>query len=1257
MIMRRIILLATFVTLMVGITSSLRAGDWPMWRYDAGRSAASRDDLPKQLALHWVRHYDQRVQAWDDPLNLDLMQYDKVFEPVVLRDRVFVGFNDSDKVVALGVGTGQEVWAFYTDGPVRFPPAGSKENLFFTSDDGYLYCVQAADGTLVWKLRGGPSERKVLGNRRVISIWPARGGPVVRDGTVYFAASVWPFMGTFIYAVDAANGKVQWVNDETGAQYIKQPHSAPAFAGVAPQGALVATKDFLLVPGGRSVPAAFDRKSGQLRYFHINDGGKGTGGSLVMADDSAFYVHTRGRGVRRIELESGVKSDVTMNEPVLAKDTVYTATDKAVMELDSEQKVKWQLDVDGSGDLIRAGSRLYAAGKDSIVAISLPRDGQPASVVWSLPVDGRVLRLVAGAGKLLAVTEDGRILAYGAVEPDRPVAEYHAPSSPALAEVDSDIRNTLRSHDADQGYALCYGVDDGGFLDRLLASTGLHVIAVEPDILKVERMRERYDAAGIYGKRVVVHQGDPLTFHAPPYIANLVAVGKSQAAAYATPEYLKAMYASVRPYGGLLWIPLAGDEQSKIAQLLQEGLLDRAKLVASPSRLLVIREDALPGSAPWTHQNGNIANTIKSDDQRVKLPLGVLWFGGNSNMDILPRHGHGPPPQVIGGRQIIQGINSLSARDVYTGRVLWKRLFEDLGTYDIYYDETYADTPLDTAYNQVHIPGANARGTNYVATDDRVYLIQRNRCQVLDPRSGDTIQVIALPPGADGSAPGQWTYIGVYDDILLAGTEFANYTRRLEGVQYKPEKKKGTAWSPDWFGSLGLVAFNRYSGEVLWKADAMHSFLHNGIVAGNGRVYVLDKLPKSVEDQLARRGQSHPDTYRLVAMDVRSGDVLWETSHEVFGTWLGYSAEHDILLQAGAAASDRSPDEVDCGMITYRGQDGSPIWKQMDLKYAGPCILYHDRIITNSRSNASTSGVFSLLDGSPVRIANPITGKDEPWQYLRTYGCNTAVASEHLLTFRSGAAGYYDLSAQCGVGNLGGFRSGCSSNLIAADGVLNAPDYTRTCTCGYQNQTSLGLIHMPDVETWTVSQLGGLDDAGWLQRIGINRGAPGDRRADDGTVWFEYPLVADDSIPVTIAVVGNGMETFRRHASAAQGAGPAWVASSGVRNVNLVSILLQKMTGGEANGQNPPTYTLRLHFAEPDDLAAGERVFDVALQGQTVLKDFDVVKQADGRMRGIVKEFRGVKLMGYLTIALTAKVGQKHGPILSGIELIAEKET
>ena len=189
---------------------------------------------------------------------------------------------------------------------------------------------------------------------------------MVRDGTVYFAASIWPFMGTFIYALDAESGTVQWVNDSTGAQYIKQPHSAPSFAGVAPQGALVATESLLLVPGGRSVPAVFDRASGEQRYFELNAGGKGTGGSFVAADQQHFYVHTRVKGTRAFHLADGVKTAFQPNEPVLAGDRIYFAETEdgqhSVRAFSSDHEELLEIAADGRGDLILAGNQLYAAG-------------------------------------------------------------------------------------------------------------------------------------------------------------------------------------------------------------------------------------------------------------------------------------------------------------------------------------------------------------------------------------------------------------------------------------------------------------------------------------------------------------------------------------------------------------------------------------------------------------------------------------------------------------------------------------------------------------------------------------------------------------------------------------------------------------------------------------------------------------------------------------------------------------------------------
>ena len=1200
-----------FSAISLCLGSSLSAEDWPMWRYDAEHRAASPENLPGELQHQWTLKLSPREQVWDDPLNHDLMSYDRIFEPIVLGDLMFVTFNDSDKVVAYNTADGSQSWSFYTDGPVRLPPVGHESNVYITSDDGFLYCLDAETGALRWKFAGGPSPLKVLGNKRLISAWPARGGPVIRDGQVYFAASIWPFMGTFIYSLNADTGAVNWVNDSTGAQYIKQPHSAPSFAGVAPQGTLVATDKYLLVPGGRSVPAAFDRSTGKFMHFEINAGGKGHGGSFVIANGSEYFVHTRERGVCSYDVADGKKDSFTCSEPVLTPDYLYTSHhtgEKMIQVFDSKKKQVWSIKADGTGDLIKAGNRLFAGGMNSLTAIDLSDSGHEGVPAWTLKVEGNIKRLLVANGKLFAVTLDGQIMAFGSSpHSDRTIVpETQKPVATAAARAAKFLEQT-NSRD---GYCLWYGIDDIELLESVLTGSDLRIIAVDADAKKVAQLRRRFDAAGLYGDRITIHQGTPATFKAPPYIAHLVHVSPS--VGQLTEGELTSLYNSVRPYGGALSLDPA------VRELVDTADLKRGKITENDSELIVFREGALPDSADWTHQYGDIANSVKSDDSRLKLPLGVLWFGGSSNANVLPRHGHGPPEQVIGGRMFIEGINSISARDVYTGRVLWIRHFDDLGTFGIYYNETYKDTPLDPAYNQKHIPGANGRGANYVATEDAIYLAIDDGCHILDPQTGETKRIIRLTKSSGQSEAPKWGFIGIYEDVLIGGKGFANFSQK-----YAADGEAVVPSIEDYSASAGLVGFDRHTGEKLWEIPALHSFLHNGIVAGDGRIHCLDKLPKSAEDKIKRRGRDVPDTYRILTVDSRTGKELWADNKDIFGSWLSYSKKHDILLQAGAKASDRLKDEVSQGMITYRGKSGDIIWQRRDLSYSGPCILHNELIIANAdqhsnkKDKGNISTVFSLLDGSDQTVLNPITGVDEPWRIVRGKGCNSIIASENFLTFRDGAASYYDLENPTGIGSFGGFKSGCTANLIVANGVLNAPDYTRTCSCSYQNQTSLALVHMPDVELWTSSLLGGSDKGtGSISRIGFNLGAPGDRQSSAGTMWLDHPSVGGSSPSVTIEVAGEGLEYFRQHTSAIKGSDLPWVMASGVRNVQSITIRPETKSGSASNSSDPGTIVAD-HSSDTGEESADGKV-------NITSSDLEMTKDKSEQLVGI--RFRDVEL-------------------------------
>ncbi|MFP3904474.1 MAG: PQQ-binding-like beta-propeller repeat protein, partial [Armatimonadota bacterium] len=154
--------------------------DWPMWRYDAGRSGASPAELPENLQVQWTRDLPPPRPAFPPAVRPRLC-FDKTYRPVAADGLLFVPSMVTDSVTAYDLDTGAERWRFYADGPVRLAPAVHRGSVYFVSDDGYLYCLDAGTGQMLWRYTPLPvsrREQRLLGDGRMISRWPARGGPV-----------------------------------------------------------------------------------------------------------------------------------------------------------------------------------------------------------------------------------------------------------------------------------------------------------------------------------------------------------------------------------------------------------------------------------------------------------------------------------------------------------------------------------------------------------------------------------------------------------------------------------------------------------------------------------------------------------------------------------------------------------------------------------------------------------------------------------------------------------------------------------------------------------------------------------------------------------------------------------------------------------------------------------------------------------------------------------------------------------------------
>ncbi len=528
------------VSLLANLMCELIAADWPTYRMDAARSGYTSEPLPNQMCQRWVfRAPHAPAPAWPSS---ERMRFDVVFEPIIVGKLVIFGSSADDKVYALDSQTGSVQWTFFSDGPIRFAPAAWHDRLFVASDDGWLYALTLADGHLLWKHRTGPNDRKMLGNDRVISHWPARGGPVVLGDTVYYAAGIWPSDGVAIAALSAETGKPVWINTTAGGIEMPQPHGgAVAKSGVAPQGYCVADASRLFVPTGRAVPAAFDRADGHFLYYQLQTNQQ-RGGSFATIVGSFLY-----NDGCLFDPETGLLS-ARVGLGTLA------VTPKGIVRAEGASLAEYHwVDLqrpDRKGKLIKTralqSDRLISCPKDVLALIVTGSDaicGEDGSVCaidysrqrnrwWSHDVEGRALALAYADGKLIVSTDRGVIHCFA--DDPKPVSptvdspnDGLAAGKPETAPWSRAAVAILEKTKSGEGYCVDWGCGRGELALELARRSKLRIIAVDSDAKNVAAARDLLDKAGLYGNRVSVHLADLEQADYPSRFANLVVSARS----------------------------------------------------------------------------------------------------------------------------------------------------------------------------------------------------------------------------------------------------------------------------------------------------------------------------------------------------------------------------------------------------------------------------------------------------------------------------------------------------------------------------------------------------------------------------------------------------------------------------------------------------------------------------------------------------------------------------------------------------------
>jgi outer membrane protein assembly factor BamB len=166
--------------------------DWPTYRQNNARSGYSDQSLVADLGKSWDLELGGRLSAL-----------------TIADGKTFVSQIDAHTLHALDAATGKPLWHFIAGARIDSPPTYWQGRVYFGGQDGWVYCLRAADGALVWRFQAAPNARRHAALEQIESVWPVHGSVLVENGTVNCVAgrSVFLDMGLRFLRLDALTGK------------------------------------------------------------------------------------------------------------------------------------------------------------------------------------------------------------------------------------------------------------------------------------------------------------------------------------------------------------------------------------------------------------------------------------------------------------------------------------------------------------------------------------------------------------------------------------------------------------------------------------------------------------------------------------------------------------------------------------------------------------------------------------------------------------------------------------------------------------------------------------------------------------------------------------------------------------------------------------------------------------------------------------------------------------------------------------------
>jgi outer membrane protein assembly factor BamB len=1227
-----------------------RGEDWPTYRHDRLRTAVTSEKLKLPLAKSWTFRSRQSADApkpTQPPHMVGFPECSQFVLPMIAAGgAVFFSDAQDGRVVCLDAATGKTRWQFVASAAVNRTPMFWQGKIYAASDDGHVYCLDAASGKLVWKFQAAPTDRQFLAYGKMVSVWPVRTDVLVDKGVAYFAAGLFPHEGTFLYGIDANTGKLLWRNGtqaENGGQL-----------SLAPGGHLYVTGRDIWVPKdfrGYSHPYY-----GSPTPFLRADGRFVNGFGSSKEDDP-----------ERPKIEGGVWHKSFLSLLGVVKDGVryIGASAWKVEGEEKKREILWQhatpdrwVDADSGigvrmkgtpvifrydpdlSTLVFAGDTLFHSAfdqdpKKGVGSGIYARDPKTGKILWSVEIPERANQLMVAGGRLFVGTRRGTIYSFAAA--GTPVIADRVEKTEAVAATDDTgqqwaaaVKTIIAQTGVKEGYAVVLDCNSGQLAAELAQRTKLNVIAVFSDPAAAAKAREAYCRANLHLTRIV-------TWTAPPdavlpyssFFADLI-VSESAVLGGDLPANVAELMRLQKPIRG---IALIGGKQSPEALkkwTTATKQKDWQAIDSAGSWAKRTRPRLVDGGA-WTHMFGDAGNTGCSHDGVLKPPLGVAWYGAPQ---IQQPGGH--TALIIDGILVVPQPNALEACDQYTGRRLWR---------------------LD----------AGSVGVSIAASGKHVYTKIAHVLAQLDLLTGKEVASYLTAFGKEH--PWGWYAVSEDGKTVYGAAGGGLFATEMESGKGNIRWAIGGPKAKDADKIGGMIAMN--NGRI---------FILGGAASDAQRAVAIAQMREWMKTQSKAMREEYEkqikdrDIRELIAVDAASGKIVFRRGVDVSncgGKWMrptgfgskrhynphvmmGMYAHNGVVVIASESKADKGWQVWNSGGYQVRGctaidgQSGKLLWYKFTNHRTRPVII--------DDTLHAEPWAFDLRTGKKKTRLHPITGEEADWAWCRSdKQCGIFSASKHFLFGRNKGFGYKDLLNDEGLYTFWHSRSNCFVDHVSGGGLMIKPPQAIYCKCEWSLPFTVAMGQVTNLPAAApmFAQPGRTLP---VKHLRLDFGASGDRRDADGRLWLTANRPVNHKLLLSYdvqTILHEGGSDVRRSArfTDVENANPPFVFASAL--VGLKRCVLPVVRPEDGTG----TFRVRLGFAAMPGDKPGQRVFDVRINGRTVLEGFDVVAEAGGQNRAVWKEFT-VDVERDLVLDLLPKTATSDParlPVLNALEIVREK--